>query len=142
MHIQRFAHGRWIVTVAAASLLPAVSALADPALPTIPANTFTVPAATGVVATDTSNITNTITAAKNAGGGTVVVPAGTYLSNQFALSSNINLHLNSGAIISNNAPTSTLIQTSGTLHYIEITGIGIIDDRSTGTPTALTLASL
>ena len=130
------------MSVVAASLLPVVAALADPTLPTIPANTFTVPAATGNAATDTSNIANTITAAANAGGGTVVVPAGTYVSNQFALSSNINLHLNSGAIIRNNAPTSTLITTSGTLHDIEITGSGIIDGRATSTTSNNNMVSL
>jgi hypothetical protein len=142
MCVERSVLGRWIVSVVAASLLPAVAVLADPTLPTIPANTFTVPAATGNAATDTSNIANTITAAANAGGGMVVVPAGTYLSNQFALTSNINLHLNSGAIIRNNAPTSTLITTSGTLHDIEITGSGILDGRATSTTSSNNMVSL
>jgi autotransporter-associated beta strand protein len=133
MRIQCSVHGRWIASVAVASLLPALSALAYPTLPTIPAGTFTVPAATGNAATDTSNITSTITAAVNAGGGTVVVPAGTYLSNQFSLKSNINLHLDSGATIRNNVPTSSLITTSGTLHDVAITGSGIIDGRATDT---------
>jgi polygalacturonase len=110
-----------------------MSVLADPTLSTIPANTFTVPAATGNATTDTSNIVATITAAANAGGGTVVVPAGTYLSNSFALKSNINLHLDSGATIRNNAPTSAFITTSGPLHDIAITGSGIIDGRATTT---------
>lgn len=140
--IKRSVQGRWLATAAAAFLWPAVSALADPALPTFPANTFMVPAATGNAATDTANITNTITAAVNAGGGTVVVPAGTYLSNQFALKSNINLQLNSGATIRNNVPTSTLITTSGTLHDVAITGSGIIDGRATNTKSSNNLVSL
>ena len=133
MHIQRSIHCRWIAIVAAASLLPAVSVFADPTLPTIPADTFMVPAATGVAATDTNNIKNTIAAASAAGGGTVEVPAGTYLSNSFALASSINLHLDAGATIRNNAPTSAFITTSGTLHDIAITGSGIIDGRATNT---------
>jgi Glycosyl hydrolases family 28 len=132
----------WMAMVAAAWLLPTISVLADPTLPTIPAGTFTVPAATGNATTDTSNIASTIAAAASAGGGTVVVPAGTYLSNQFALTSNINLHLNSGATIRNNAPTSTLITTSGTLHDIEITGSGIIDGRATNTTSSNNMVSL
>jgi polygalacturonase len=128
--------------VVGASLLPVVSVFADPTLPTIPAGTFTVPAATGVAATDTSNIASTIAAAASAGGGTVVVPSGTYLSNSFALTSNINLHLDSGATIRNNAPTSSLITTSGTLHDIEVTGSGIIDGRATNTTSSNNLVSL
>ncbi len=133
MRSQRSAFGRWLAIAAAILLLPATSILADPTLPTIPANTFMVPVATGIAATDTSNIASTIAAAANAGGGTVIVPSGTYLCNQFALTSNINLHLDSGAIIRNNVPTSTLIATSGTLHDLEITGSGIIDGRATST---------
>ena len=133
MRIERSADRRWIVIVAAASLLPAISALAAPMLPTIPAGTFTVPPATGNATTDTNNIVATITAAVNAGGGTVEVPAGTYVSNSFALKSNINLHLDSGATLRNNVPTSAFITTSGTLHDIEITGSGIIDGRATNT---------
>jgi polygalacturonase len=124
---------RWVAAALAALVLPAISALADPTLPTIPAGTFVVPAATGVATTDTNNIKNTIAAASAAGGGTVEVPAGTYLSNTFALASSINLHLDSGATIRNNAPTSAFITTSGTLHDIAITGSGIIDGRATNT---------
>ncbi|HEY2761572.1 MAG TPA: glycosyl hydrolase family 28 protein, partial [Pirellulales bacterium] len=128
--------------MAAASLLPAVAASADPTLPTIPAGTFTVPAATFNATTDTNNIKNTISAATAAGGGTVEVPAGTYLSNSFALASSINLHLDSGAIIQNNAPTSSMITTSGTLHDIEITGSGILDGHATNTTSGNNMISL
>ncbi|HEY4235053.1 MAG TPA: glycosyl hydrolase family 28 protein, partial [Lacipirellulaceae bacterium] len=142
MRIGQFVHGRWIAIVVVASLLPAMSVVADPTLPTIPANTFTVPAATGVATTDTNNIKNTIATASAAGGGMVEVPAGTYLSNAFALVSNINLHLDAGATIRNNAPTSAFITTSGTLHDIAITGSGILDGRATTTTSGNNMISL
>lgn len=48
---------------------------------------------------DTDAINNTIIAAANAGGGTVVFPAGKYLSFSIRLKSNITLHLNAGATL-------------------------------------------
>ncbi|MGN6370077.1 MAG: glycosyl hydrolase family 28 protein [Phycisphaerae bacterium] len=110
-----------------------LAAAADPVLPTIPANTFTVAAATGNATTDTANLKAAITSAKNAGGGTVVVPAGTYISSTLTLSSSINLQLSSGAIIQNAAPSSTLINVSSSSHDVAITGSGMIDGHATAT---------
>ncbi len=115
------------IAIIAASL-PAEGAVT---LPTIPAGTFTVSAATGNATTDTANLTAALTSAKNAGGGTVIVPAGTYLCNAFTLSSNIDLQLSAGAIIQNNAPGSTLITASSNAHDVEITGSGAIDGHAT-----------
>jgi polygalacturonase len=114
---------------------------ADPVLPTIPAGTFTVPAATGVAATDTQNLTNTLSAAATNGGGTVIVPAGTYLCNNFSIPSSINLQLASGANIWNASPTSTLISI-GSGHDIEITGSGTIDGRATTTTSGNNLINI
>ena len=112
-------------------------AVADPTLPSIPsdaAHTFTVPAATGNSTTDTNNLKNTITSAVNAGGGTVVVPAGTYVSNVLTLSSNIRLSLSAGATIQDATAGATLIHTTGSnLSNIEISGSGTIDGRATAT---------
>jgi hypothetical protein len=122
-----------LLAVAVMGAIP-LAAAADPALPVIPGNTFTVPAATGVAATDTANLAATITSAKNAGGGTVVVPAGTYLSNTLTFSgSGINLQLSAGATIQNATPSNTLINTSGTIHDIEISGSGTIDGHASTT---------
>ena len=116
-----------------AALFPAL-VFADPVLPTIPAGTFTVPAATGIAATDTANLVATLNAAANSanGGGTVIVPAGTYVCNKFSIPSNINLQLASNANIWNAAPLSTLISI-GSGHDIAITGSGTIDGRATTT---------
>ncbi len=109
------------------------AAAADPMMPTIPAGTFTVAAATGNATTDTANLKAAITSAKNAGGGTVAVPAGTYLSNQLTLSSNIDLQLAGGATIQNNAPSSTLVTASSGSHDVAITGSGMLDGHAIAT---------
>lgn len=126
------------------SIAPAVvlavaasGALAAPDLPIIPVATFTVPAATGNAATDTANLQATLTAAKNAGGGTVSVPAGTYLSNPLTISSNVNLFLSSGATVRNNSTAASLLTSSGSnLHDIQISGSGTLDGRATAASTA------
>jgi polygalacturonase len=48
---------------------------------------------------DSPAINKAIDAAVKAGGGTVLVPAGTYLSGSIHLQSNINLHIDAGATI-------------------------------------------
>lgn len=48
---------------------------------------------------DTSAIQKAIDACTNAGGGTVIVPEGTYLSATIELKDNVNLHLEKGAVI-------------------------------------------
>jgi polygalacturonase len=106
--------------------------LADPTLPTIPSATFTAPVATGIAATDTANLQAAINAASTAGGGTVIVPAGTYLSNTLSLKSKINFQLSSGATIQNATPSNTLIS-GNTLTNVEISGSGILDGHATTT---------
>ncbi len=115
-----------------AALLPGI-ALADPTLPTIPAGTFTVPAATGNATTDTNNLVATLNAAATAGGGTVIVPSGTYVCNNFTIPSNVNLQLSTTTTyIQNASPLNTLVSISSG-HDIEITGSGAIDGRATTT---------
>ena len=116
-----------------AALLQA-AAFADPVLPTIPAGTFTLPAATGNATTDTANLVAALTAAATSanGGGTVVVLAGTYVCNQFSIPSNIDLQLASGATIQDANPSNTLISV-GSGHDIEITGSGTINGNATTT---------
>ena len=110
------------------------AAFADPVLPTIPAGTFTLPAATGNATTDTANLVATLNAAANSanGGGTVVVPAGTYVCNQFSIPSSIDLQLSSGATIQDANPSNTLISV-GSGHDMEITGSGTINGNATTT---------
>ncbi len=125
-----------------AAFIPGV-AFADPVLPTIPSGTFTVAAATLDPATDTANIMAAINAAKNSAnqGGTVVVPAGTYISNTLTLYSNINFQLSAGATIRNAAPLKTLISV-GSGHDIAITGSGTIDGGATTTKSSNNLVNI
>src|ERR1700744_5231551 len=92
------------------ALVPMI-AHADPVLPTIPAGTFTVAAATGHATTDTADLQAAINAAESSAnkGGTIIVPAGTYLSNTLNLANNIDLVLPAGATIQNNPPPRTHI---------------------------------
>jgi hypothetical protein len=85
-------------------LAPVAVVRADPTLPTIPANTFTITSfgAIGDGTTDNAgSIQNAINAAASAGGGTVVVAAvgvlTNYLSGPINLSNNICIQINGGA---------------------------------------------
>jgi polygalacturonase len=108
------------------------------ALPTIPSGTFNVTSygATGDNKTDNTNaIQAALTAAQNAGGGTVVVPSGTFLAGPIVIGSGTNLQLASGATLKmlpygtypSGAPA--FITSSGTTHDIALTGSGTIDGQ-------------
>jgi hypothetical protein len=75
---------------------------ADPALPFIPANVFNVTnygAIPNGGKDNTTNIQNTIAAAEMAGGGTVEIPAGAFLSGQINLSNSIRLQVDTNALL-------------------------------------------
>src|ERR1700716_2201666 len=76
--------------------------IAAPFLPIIPPNNFNITnygAVSSATLTNTAAISNTIFAANAAGGGTVEVPSGTYLSGPIVLKSKINLQLDAGATL-------------------------------------------
>jgi len=106
-------------------------------LPTIPSGTFTI---SGTAGTDnTTAIASAITSAKNAGGGTVVLPGpGVFYSQSITLPANTRLQINSGATLmalpytaSGSLPaysgTTDFITISSGTNNVEITGGGIID---------------
>ena len=65
---------------------------------------------------DTAAIAGTIAAARQAGGGTVFVPAGRYLTGTVALTSGITLHLDSWAVILGSAdPADYPLMPAGTV---------------------------
>jgi polygalacturonase len=125
-----------------------------PPLPVIPAATFNV-TSYGAVGNGTTDNTAAIQAALNAanaaGGGTVTIPAGTFLSGPITLYSKINLNLASGAVLkaepygSSYYPvgqptvsgttktadprTYTNFITAESLNNIEISGTGTIDGQ-------------
>jgi fibronectin-binding autotransporter adhesin len=66
------------------------------------------------------------------GGGTVVVPAGNFNSNELTLKSNVNLELLAGGELTDATPANTFI-TCGTISNAAITGSGIINGGATTT---------
>lgn len=105
------------------------------ALPSIPSGTFNITsygASTGSSDNATA-IQNAINAASAAGGGTVLVPAGTFLSGPLTLKSQINLNLASGATLTMLAygtwPGSTPFINGSGLTDVEISGSGTIDGQ-------------
>ena len=70
-------------------------------LPNIPATQFSITdyGATTSGSDNASFINAAIVAANSAGGGTVVIPAGTYLSGPITMKSNVNLYISAGAIL-------------------------------------------
>ena len=111
-----------------------------PELPTIPNATFHVMdygAVPDGKTMNTSALQGAIDACSKAGGGTVLVPKGTYLTAPLHLASRLNLHLDAGATIlmtDNPADFKTTSNrrlanciTAADCHDLEITGDGTID---------------
>ena len=85
-------------------------------------------------ANNATAIQNAINAAYAAGGGTVQVPSGTFLSGPFHLTNNINLNLASGSTLKMLAMASwpsatTPLVTSSHATNLEVTGSGTIDGQ-------------
>ena len=107
-------------------------------LPSIGAGTFNV-ATYGAVGDgktdDSAAIQAALTAAGAAGGGTVTVPSGTFLSGPIVIYSGTRLDLASGAVLKMlpmaSYPTSgvAFITSTGTSHDIALTGAGTIDGQ-------------
>src|SRR6266511_3444806 len=123
--------------------------VAETALPMIPAATFDARSfgANGNGSTDnTSAFRRAIDACSAAGGGHVIVPSGTYVTGAIRLKNNVDLHLNSGAVLkfsgdASKFPTvltryegiecmnrSPMIYALGQ-HDISVTGSGTLDDN-------------
>jgi polygalacturonase len=105
------------------------------ALPGIPSGTFSITAygaATGS-SDNAAAIQKAINAASAAGGGTVQVPSGTFLSGPITMKSKINLNLASGATLKMLAygtwPGTTVFISGSGLTDVEISGSGTIDGQ-------------
>lgn len=109
--------------------------------PSIPARVFNITnygAVSDGRTVNTGALQGAIAACQAAGGGTVLVPAGRFLTGPFALTSNLNLHLDEGAtlLLSNNPQDYKLrgggyenCITATDCHDIAITGRGTIDGQ-------------
>lgn len=111
-----------------------------PDLPRIPEKTFTVRdhgAKGDGIADDTLALQATIDAARQAGGGTVEIPAGVYLSGPLQLASNLGLHLAAGATLAmlplEKYPGGTQrgedFLSGANLHDLALTGAGTVDGQ-------------
>lgn len=131
----------WLVIIVSA-ILPAPILAQLPALPAIPANTFNVTNFSAIgdgIKTNTVPIQNTINAAFAAGGGTVEIPSGIFLCGPLNFSNNINLQLDSGAVLrmlpygaypGGSSPRDFIASASGG-HDLEVSGTGTIDGQAT-----------
>ena len=134
---------KFCLVAAAVFSVRAASVMADPPLPTFDSIVFNVTVAnaninSGVAAstasTDNSAAINAYIAyCSSQGGGTVEIPAGTFLSGTITMQSNVNLQIDGGAILRDTNYANTLIKTSGATSNMEISGGGIIDGAATTT---------
>jgi polygalacturonase len=118
----------------------AQSTYVPPALPVIPDKTFNIKdfgAVGDSISDNTKAIQDAINAATNAGGGKVVIPSGIYLSGPLQFANNLNLHIDSAAILRllpiDKYPGGTIegkdFISGSKLHDIAITGKGTIDGQ-------------
>ena len=108
-------------------------------LPAIPAGAFNITSNGAVGDNKTNNtaaIQATLDAAASAGGGTVTVPSGTFLSGPIVIGSGTNLVLSSGAVLKmlprasyGSGDTAFITATTSNAHDIAITGSGTIDGQ-------------
>ncbi len=137
----------WLVAGMRASCVMGGEASANPTtspvipLPQIPAKTFNVmdygAIADGKISC-TAAIQKAIDECSKAGGGTVLFPAGSYLTGPFTLASNLNLHVEKNAtILTSDNPGDYTIDARGfnnciearNCHDLAITGAGTIDGQ-------------
>ncbi len=138
LSLRRFAP---LAAIAIATIAASLAS-ANPTLPTIPAGTFNITsygASTGS-SNNATAIQNAINAASAAGGGTVTIPSGTFLSGPITLKSKINLNLASGAVLKMLAygtyPGNTPFIDLSNQNNVKISGSGTIDGQGSAWWTA------
>jgi len=131
-----------VIAACAVLLSACVWARANPTLPSIPSGTYNITSygASTSSANNATAIQNAINAAEAAGGGTVQIPSGTFLSGPITLNNKINLNLASGATLKMFAygtwSGSTPFIYGKNLSNIEISGSGTIDGQGSAWWTA------
>jgi polygalacturonase len=135
--------------MAVGAACPATVVLANPVLPTIGSGNYNVSVSDSAIGTSAvieTGTTSTIAAnnttvindylnyAASQGGGTVVIPTGTYEANELMLTNNVDLDVQTGATLQNFVTTNTFITAaSGTYGNVEISGGGILNNNATTT---------
>jgi polygalacturonase len=135
--------------IAVGAACPATLVMANPTLPTIGSGNFNVSVSdsaigtsavietgtTSTVATNNTTVINDYLAyAAAQGGGTVVIPTGTYDADELLLTNNVDLDIQTGATLQNFETTNTFVTAaSGTTGNVEISGGGILNNAATGT---------
>ncbi|HEY1922073.1 MAG TPA: glycosyl hydrolase family 28 protein, partial [Tepidisphaeraceae bacterium] len=120
----------------AQATLPSDFSVAQPSIPDHSVNIVDFGAVADGKALCTDAFQKAVAACEKAGGGTVVVPAGKFLTGPFGLDSNINLHLEAGSLIQfSDRMTNLKVNDAGfdndisakDCHDVAITGAGTID---------------
>jgi len=140
-----------LLFAAAALAVPTPFALADPPLPTFGPNVYNItvsnpsinggtPASTG--SSDNSTAINAyVSYCSTHGGGTVEVPAGTFISGQINMLSNVNLQIDSSGILKDKDINTFLLKCSSGSN-MQISGSGTIDGGATTTAGSTNLVDL
>jgi polygalacturonase len=131
----------------AAAARSAYAQYAVPALPTIGSATYNAGVSdsaigtsnvltagtTSTIATNNTTVLNDyITYASTHGGGTVVIPTGSYDANEILMKNNVDLDVQTGATLVNFTPLNTFVTGgSGATGNIELSGGGVLDDNAT-----------
>jgi polygalacturonase len=144
----------WAVVCVAPPLLATEMAQAQvpPPLPNIGLTDYNVTISNasidnGAVAVGNDSTVNTgvlnsfIAYASTHGGGTVEIPAGTFLTSTLTMKSDVNLQVDANAVLQNTSTERNLITTSGVETDVEISGSGILNDNAT-VATGITMLNL
>ncbi len=108
------------------------ASVSDPAIGT--SNVLLAGTTTGIATNNTTVLNDYISYASANGGGTVVVPTGTYDSNEILMKNNVNLDVQTGATLVNFTPLNTFVtQAAGSSGNIEVGGGGVLNDNASST---------
>ncbi len=103
--------------------------------PSIGTSNVLVVGTTSTIATNNTTVINDyISYAASHGGGTVVIPTGTYDADEILLGNNVNLDIQTGATLQNFSTTATFVSSAvGATGNVEISGGGILNSNATST---------
>ncbi len=87
---------------------------------------------TAIATNNTTVLNDYISYASANGGGTVVIPTGSFDANEILMKNNVNLDVQTGATLVNFTPLNTFVtEAGGATGNIELSGGGVLDDNAT-----------